>query len=237
MFISARVHPDETASSYLFEALLQALLDPCDPRAAALRQRFVFKFVPMLNPDGVVRGHHRCDSRGVNLNREYAAPQPELHPTIYWARAVLGSMAAAASDSYQAACPNLVGASGDASSFAPSADGGLWLYLDCHAYASSSGAYLMSNGLGPAALVEHLCFARLVSLYSPSFNFDGCSFGGRGKRKKRRGSKKNSSQGDGEDGSNLCMLALPERRCPPQPGEAAPVARAMPRFREYESKM
>lgn len=44
---------------------------------------FVFKIVPLLNPDGVARGYWRSDTQGVNLNRVYEDPDPYLHPTIY----------------------------------------------------------------------------------------------------------------------------------------------------------
>lgn len=52
--ISARVHPGEVPAQHTLRGIIDLLLDPNDPRARALRDQFVFKIVPMLNPDGKI---------------------------------------------------------------------------------------------------------------------------------------------------------------------------------------
>ena len=40
-------------------------------KAFELRKQFVFKIVPMMNPDGVVVGNYRKSFSGSDLNRTY----------------------------------------------------------------------------------------------------------------------------------------------------------------------
>lgn len=52
-------------------------------KARILRNNFVFYVFPILNPDGVGRGHYRVDTNGINLNRCYINPTVKFQPTIY----------------------------------------------------------------------------------------------------------------------------------------------------------
>jgi murein tripeptide amidase MpaA len=60
-----------------------------DPIAAELRNRFIFKIIPILNPDGVIHGNYRSSLMGVDLNRRWKNPSKFLHPTIYYAKSLI----------------------------------------------------------------------------------------------------------------------------------------------------
>ncbi|XP_026559650.1 cytosolic carboxypeptidase 1 isoform X1 [Pseudonaja textilis] len=93
IFLSARVHPGETNSSWVMKGTLEYLMSNT-PGAQNLRESYIFKIVPMLNPDGVINGNHRCSLSGEDLNRQWQNPNPDLHPTIYHAKGLLQYLAA-----------------------------------------------------------------------------------------------------------------------------------------------
>ena len=43
---------------------------------------FVFKIIPMLNPDGVIVGNYRCSLTGRDLNRAYRVALRDSFPSI-----------------------------------------------------------------------------------------------------------------------------------------------------------
>jgi murein tripeptide amidase MpaA len=81
--ITARVHPGESVASWMMKGVLNFLTDPFNTEAEILRQNFIFKIVPMLNPDGVINGNYRCSLAGCDLNRRWKAPSKVIHPEIY----------------------------------------------------------------------------------------------------------------------------------------------------------
>jgi hypothetical protein len=150
IFVSCRVHPGETPAQHVYNGLADFLMDTSDPRAAALRNRYVFKLVPMLNPDGVARGHYRTDTLGQNLNRFYHDPSPDLHPTIFAAKRYVVERAK---------------------------EGQVHMYIDLHAHATRRGCFIFGNNTSTTeSLVETLLFSKLISMNSPHFDFNQCNY-------------------------------------------------------------
>lgn len=63
IILTSRVHPGETNASFVMDGVLDFLVGD-DAKAAYLRDTYVFKIIPMLNPDGVIVGNYRCSLSG-----------------------------------------------------------------------------------------------------------------------------------------------------------------------------
>ena len=92
VIISARVHPGETVGSWMMKGVLD-FLTGTSKEADELRKKYVFKIIPMLNPDGVINGNYRCGLAGVDLNRRWKNPSKNVHPTIHASKRLIKSLA------------------------------------------------------------------------------------------------------------------------------------------------
>ncbi|XP_072374866.1 cytosolic carboxypeptidase 2 [Scyliorhinus torazame] len=83
--VTARVHPGETNGSWVMTGFLDHILGNSDD-AQLLRDMFIFKVVPMLNPDGVITGNYRCSLTGRDLNRNYRTLLRDSFPCVWHTR-------------------------------------------------------------------------------------------------------------------------------------------------------
>ena len=69
ILITGRIHSGETVSSYVIQGLIDYLVNLDYPISKYLRERFIFKIIPMLNVDGVIYGNYRLNILGKDMNR------------------------------------------------------------------------------------------------------------------------------------------------------------------------
>ncbi|XP_032872401.1 cytosolic carboxypeptidase 3-like, partial [Amblyraja radiata] len=86
--LTARVHPGESNSSWVMKGLLDCLLGS-SADASLLRDTFLFKIVPMINPDGVIVGNYRCSLAGRDLNRQYRTIHKDHYPPVWYTRRLI----------------------------------------------------------------------------------------------------------------------------------------------------
>ncbi|XP_030845619.1 uncharacterized protein LOC582973 isoform X1 [Strongylocentrotus purpuratus] len=86
--VTSRVHPGETNASWMMKGFLDYLTSEM-PDAKLLRDLFVFKIVPMLNPDGVIVGNYRCSLAGRDLNRNYKTILKDSFPSVTHTKAMV----------------------------------------------------------------------------------------------------------------------------------------------------
>ena len=147
MFTS-RVHPGETPGSFVMNGIIRFLLNEHDKSAQILRENFVFKLIPMLNPDGVYRGFYRSDSLGRNLNRYYTNPNLNEQPQIWAIKEICWE--------YR---QNLL------------------FYMDLHAHASKRGCFIYGNYM-PEFLkqIDAFTYCKILSLNCKNFDYEGSCF-------------------------------------------------------------
>ncbi|VDI71364.1 Hypothetical predicted protein [Mytilus galloprovincialis] len=156
--ITARVHPGETQASWMMKGLLEYITSS-DPVAKELRNRFIFKIVPMLNPDGVIVGNYRCSLAARDLNRNYRHPRKESFPTVWHTKTLIEKIL----ERHE-----------------------ILLYCDLHGHSRKHNVFMYGNntseedvnGLGAAkSFLNERLFAWLMSQKAPDkFAFKSCKF-------------------------------------------------------------
>uniref|UniRef100_A0A8B9RRZ3 Cytosolic carboxypeptidase 2 n=1 Tax=Accipiter nisus TaxID=211598 RepID=A0A8B9RRZ3_9AVES len=150
--LSARAHPGESGGSWAMRGFLDFLLS-ADADAQLLRQLFIFKVVPMLNPDGVVVGNSRCSLAGRDPNRAYGTALCSSFPGVWHLRAMVERV--------------LV-------------EREVVLYCDFHGHSRKNNVFMYGCDGGGAGARLRLCqrvFPLMLSKNAPDkFSFPSCKF-------------------------------------------------------------
>ncbi|CAM9675104.1 unnamed protein product, partial [Laminaria digitata] len=154
--ISARVHPGETNASWMMKGVLDYLTSDC-PQATALREKSVFKIVPMLNPDGVIVGNQRCSLAASDLNRQYEDPNRDLFPEVLNLKQMI-------------------------SNFGMGKE--VLLYVDLHGHSKKNNMFMygVQNPTDESLYMRERVIPTLLDRASPLFSLGNCTFDvGKGK--------------------------------------------------------
>ncbi|XP_053802489.1 cytosolic carboxypeptidase 2 [Vidua chalybeata] len=149
---SARVHPGESGGSWAMRGFLDFLLSTHED-AQLLRRLFVFKVVPMLNPDGVVVGNSRCSLAGRDPNRAYGKTLPGSFPGVWHLRAMVQRVLA---------------------------EREVVLYCDFHGHSRKNNVFMYgcdAGGNGTGTRLHQRVFPLMLSKNAPDkFSFSSCKY-------------------------------------------------------------
>ncbi|KAM4676451.1 cytosolic carboxypeptidase 3 [Discoglossus pictus] len=153
VIVTARVHPGETNSSWVMKGFLDYILSARSD-ASLLRDTFIFKVVPMINPDGVIVGNYRCSLSGRDLNRNYKSRLKDSFPAVWFTRNMIKRVME---------------------------EREILLYCDLHGHSRKQNVFMYGcKGKGAQADSSHLLeriFPLMLSKNCPEkFSFPDCKF-------------------------------------------------------------
>ncbi|XP_013208067.1 cytosolic carboxypeptidase 2 [Microtus ochrogaster] len=148
--LSARVHPGESNGSWIMRGFLDFILGN-SPDAQLLRDIFVFKVIPMLNPDGVIVGNYRCSLAGRDLNRHYKTILKDSFPCIWYTKNMIKRLLE---------------------------EREVLLYCDFHGHSRKNNIFLYGcNSNSRKHWLHERVFPLMLSKNAPDkFSFDSCNF-------------------------------------------------------------
>ena len=85
-WIIARQHPGESMAEWWMEGCIERLLDEDNEASRTLLNDCDIYLVPNMNPDGSRRGNLRTNASGRNLNREWAEPEINASPEVFFVK-------------------------------------------------------------------------------------------------------------------------------------------------------
>ncbi|KAL4469431.1 hypothetical protein ABPG74_004684 [Tetrahymena malaccensis] len=147
VYFMARQHPGEVTGSFIIEGVINYLIEDT-PEAELLRQHYVFKIIPMINPDGVIHGNNRCSLAGIDLNRKWRNPHKKLHPCINYIKNMIKKNLHVRETK---------------------------LLVDFHGHSKKLNAFFYGNTYYSQPELTRI-FPMMLSKYEPRISFEDCRF-------------------------------------------------------------
>ena len=125
-----------------------------NPLAQSLRSIYIFKIVPMLNPEGVLCGNFRCSFTGTDLNRRWDQPDKILHSQIFYLKSLLKKLVAEGKE--------------------------ILVFCDLHGHSKKTNAFMYgcnkaANG-GFCSWTKVRLLPRILAKKTPLFSYKDCRF-------------------------------------------------------------
>lgn len=147
IIVMARVHPGETVGSFMMKGLIDFLCSDAE-EAVILRNHFIFKIVPMMNPDGVICGNYRTSLAGCDLNRRWINPNETLHPEIFYAKQMIMKL---------------------------SSQRQIGLICDMHGHSGANNIFTYGNPIKEDP-IQNKIFPMILSKINDTFSYEQCKF-------------------------------------------------------------